>query len=135
MRPRRGRARLAVTALAGAVIVAVAGPVAAAPNSVAGTRAGIFSTMVEVSDLAPAACAGLELTSLVTIEDLRGGKIQGTQESDLILGTDGDDRIDAKQGDDCLVGGGGADELDGGPGWDVCITGDDPGDSTQQCEA
>ena len=123
---RRRRARLKVTTLACAVVVAVAGPVAAAPNSVAGSRVSLVSVAITVSDLAPAACAGMDLTNVVTIDDLRGGKI---------LGTAGDDRIDAKQGDDCLVGGGGADDLDGGPGSDICITGDDPGDSTQRCEA
>lgn len=116
------------------VSVASAGPVAAAPNGVAGSRAGIVSVVISVSDLAPAACAGMDLTNVVTIDDLRGGKIQGTRDNDLIVGTDGDDRIDAKQGDDCLVGGGGADDLDGGPGWDICVTGDDPGDSTRRCE-
>jgi Ca2+-binding RTX toxin-like protein len=96
-------ALVSVAALTASVSVPVShlgGEVAAAPSP---------------AELAPAACAGLPLTSLTGPE--------GTGEADLVLGTAAGEQLRGKNRADCLVGGDGDDDLNGGPGIDVCIGG------------
>lgn len=50
-------------------------------------------------------------------------KITGTPGNDLIFGLGGSDKIDGKGGDDCIVGGDGSDKLIGGTGNDVLLGG------------
>lgn len=131
-RPRRlSGAALGWVVLAGLTSAAPAG---ASTNEVVASRAVVVSMAIAVQDLAPAACAGMDLTTLLTDADRKGAKIQGTNGNDLIVGMPGDDRIDGRNGDDCLVGGAGTDQLDGGNGVDVCLPGSDLSDSTIRCE-
>ena len=131
----RTRILMARTAVVAMLVVAVASPAAASTNDVPDSRIVVVTFDISVQDLAPPACTGMDLTSLVTIADMQGAKIQGTNGNDLIVGSAGDDRIDGRNGDDCLVGGAGADQLDGGNGSDVCLPGGHAGASTTRCEA
>jgi Ca2+-binding RTX toxin-like protein len=129
-----GRARRLSGATLGWAVLVGTVPAGASTNDVAASRAVVVTVAITVQDLAPAACAGMDLTTLVTDADRKGAKIQGTNGNDLILGTPGADRIDGRNGDDCLVGGAGADQLDGGNGFDVCLPGSDLSGATVRCE-
>ncbi|HSP02144.1 MAG TPA: hypothetical protein VLR27_01495 [Acidimicrobiales bacterium] len=126
-----------LTAAVGIVLAGLPGanPAGASTTDVATSRAVVVTVAISVQDLAPAACARMDLTTLVTDADRTGAKIQGSNGNDLIIGTPGSDRLDGRNGDDCLIGGAGDDQLDGGNGFDVCLPGDDPADSTSRCEA
>jgi Ca2+-binding RTX toxin-like protein len=52
-------------------------------------------------------------------------RINGTPGNDLIFSLGGSDKVDGKGGNDCIVGGDGSDKLIGGSGLDVLIGGDD----------
>ena len=88
---------------------------------------------VDVNQFKPPECASIPITRLVVATN---GRATGTDENELILGTDGVDRLDGGGGDDCIMGGGGDDGfvffffiipyLRGGPGNDVILGG--PGD-------
>ncbi|WP_274542394.1 hypothetical protein [Candidatus Oscillochloris fontis] len=92
---------------------------AAANNSIPATHLDAQSQSVGVEELAPEACRGMGLSSMIS----GSGTINGTSGNDLILGGAGADLIDGQGGDDCLVGGGGDDTLIGGEGNDVCMGG------------
>ena len=117
----------------GALIVLVAASMisaVAASNTVPGTNMDAQSSAISVQDLAPAACAGLGLTAIVTGGP---GLINGGVGNTLILGSSGNDTIRAKNGNDCILAGGGNDDIDGFPGTDVCYGG--PGvDIFNRCE-
>ena len=131
----RGRRLLIGVALVAAGALGPATAVSASTNDVLASRVGVFRTAITPLDLAPAECAHLPLTTVVTAEPgTPGGRTRGTRGADLVLGSLGDDVLDGLAGDDCLVGGPGADELDGGPGADTCLPGEEPGDTTVRCE-
>lgn len=73
-----------------------------------------------IIEFAPYQCKSLPLTRLVV---LAAGQSPQGNNSELILGTPGNDRIKALAGNDCVVGGGGNDEINGGQGDDVLIGG------------
>ena len=106
-------------ALLGFFVLVVASVASAftAANSIAPSDIGFQSVSVHANDLKPAACADLNLTTVVH----GSGTITGTSGNDLILGSSGDDIIDGLGGDDCIVGGGGNDIIDGDDGTDICI--------------
>ncbi|EFO79436.1 hypothetical protein OSCT_2562 [Oscillochloris trichoides DG-6] len=91
----------------------------AANNTIPATNLDAQSQSVGVEDLAPEACRGMGLSSMIS----GSGTITGTSGNDLILGGTGADVIDGGGGDDCLVGGAGDDTLIGGEGSDVCLGG------------
>jgi Ca2+-binding RTX toxin-like protein len=84
------------------------------------------SFSISISDLAPSACAGLNLTNIV----YASGLTFGTNGNDLILGSGNGETIFGLGGDDCIVAGGGDDILLGGGDTDVCIGG--PGSDSFQ---
>lgn len=108
--------RIALVVLLGLVVASVASAFAAT-NTIAPSNIGIQSVSVHANDLKPAACAGLDLTTVIH----GSGTITGSSGNDLIFGSSGDDIIDGLGGDDCIVGGGGKDIIDGNDGTDVCI--------------
>lgn len=139
--------RTTVAAVLSLATVVAAPPAFADQSSVQPSHSGIVVVPVTVQQLAPPACAGLALTSLVIATSGsgngngggRGGgggttTVRGTAGNDLILGTPGRDRLDGRAGSDCLVGGADDDHLDGGPGQDACLPGGDPNDTTANCE-
>jgi Ca2+-binding RTX toxin-like protein len=88
-----------------------------AANSVPASSAGDSSQAVTAEQLKPTPdCAGITLTTTVV-------GVNGTNGSDLLIGTTGNDNMDGKQGDDCILGGPGNDNLRGSQGTDVCIGG------------
>lgn len=133
----------------------VAAPAFAGEAVVQPSHSGVVVVPVTVQQLAPPACDGLALTSLVIADTSGNGNggggggggsngngggggvttVRGTEGNDLLLGSPGRDRLDGRGGSDCLVGGAGDDRLDGGPQQDACVPGDDPGDTTANCEA
>ena len=74
----------------------------------------------------PLACSATGNTYGAPIIGTEGSnKINGTAGNDLIFGLGGSDKIDGKGGNDCIVGGPGSNKIDGGGGNDVIIGGDD----------
>jgi Ca2+-binding RTX toxin-like protein len=111
------------------LIIASVATALAATNIVPSTRVTSQIFSVSANDLKPSACAGLNLTDIIS----GSGTITGTSGNDLILGGPGNDTINGMGGDDCILGGGGNDTIDGGDGTDVCIGG--PGtDTFANCE-
>jgi Ca2+-binding RTX toxin-like protein len=94
----------------------------AASNTVPVTHLGDQRDAVDANALKPPECAALNLTSIVVCPRT-GGNCDGTDASDLIIGSPYADNITANKGDDCLVGGGGDDFLKGEQNTDVCIGG------------
>ncbi len=117
-----GSHRIAVVALLGLSLAGLASAVAAA-NTVVPSRAGMATLPITPGSLAPAECSAvITVTRLV----LGSGKFNGTNSSELILGSGGSDDINGGGGADCILGGGGDDLVTGGSGTDVLIGG--PGD-------
>lgn len=113
-----------------AMIIITTMTAVAATNTVPSTRVADRPISFNINHLKPAACAGINVTSLIT----GSGTITGTEGNDLILGSFGADTIDGIGGNDCILGGGGDDMITGGDGTDVCIGG--PGNDTlATCES
>ncbi len=89
----------------------------ATTNTVPDTRVDDLSQAITANALRPAACAALDLTSIVV------GSL-GTAGNDLILGTAAGDTIQGQAGDDCILGGGGNDDVQGQQGNDIILAGD-----------
>jgi Ca2+-binding RTX toxin-like protein len=102
----------------------------AAANTVPATWADDLTRAISANDLKPTACAGLNLTTIVT----GSGGIGGTSGNDLILGSPGDDAINGLQGDDCILAGDGNDTLRGQGGNDVCDGGNGTDTGHNSCE-
>jgi len=111
------------TAASMLVSLAVLGAVTAlaAANTVPATRIGQSDHPVTLQQLAPSECSGISgsLTSLV----VGTGDIDGTNASELILGSASADAIRGRQGSDCIVGGDGDDVLEGNQANDVLVGG------------
>jgi Ca2+-binding RTX toxin-like protein len=116
--------------LLGILVIISVGFAFAANIVVPTTRLTDQTRGIDPNELKPAACSGLNLTSIVVCN---GGNCNGTNASELILGTSGYDNIKGKNGDDCIVGGDGDDDISGDNGTDVCVGG--PGNDTfNKCE-
>ncbi len=73
----------------------------------------------------PLACQGNDVTYGTPIVGTEGSdKISGTSGNDLIFALGGSDKVDGKGGHDCIVGGAGSNKIDGGSGNDVILGGD-----------
>ena len=97
-------------------------------NTIPATSVGQQQLVIDANTLAPAACAALNLTTVVA-------GTNGTAGNDLLLGPAAGSTLRGNGGVDCIVGGGGNDNINGnGPkNGDVCIGG--PGtDSFHQCQ-
>ncbi|HSL42969.1 MAG TPA: hypothetical protein VK897_06020 [Anaerolineales bacterium] len=80
----------------------------------------------------PTVCSTITLTTIVYCP-AGGGNCDGTNASELILGSPNIDLIQGKGGSDCILGGGGDDEITGSQATDICIGG--PGvDVLKKCE-
>lgn len=99
----------------------------AASNTVPKTRLGEVKIPITANALKPPECAALNLSAVVVCP-AAGGNCDGTDASELILGSASADNISGGKGDDCILGGGGDDFLKGDQGNDVCIGG--PGNDT-----
>jgi hypothetical protein len=113
-----------------AVIIFVSAATAfAAGMTIPESNIGYRSVQVSANQIKPAACSGLDLTTII-----RGaGVINGTSGNDLILGSSGADTINGMGGNDCILGDGGNDLIDGGDGMDICLGGNGL-DTFSNCE-
>ncbi len=92
----------------------------AANNVVPVTRLTDQTRAVTASELAPTECDSIR--SLLTIVIVcTGGSCNGSNASELIVGTTGIDDISGKNGNDCIIGGDGDDVLNGGNNDDVLV--------------
>lgn len=92
----------------------------AAANVIPPSSAGIYSETTEPLYFRPDECSAVPVTNII----LGSGSINGTNQSDLILGSSGSDTIDAMNRSDCIVGGGGNDTIYGRNGADVLLGGE-----------
>jgi Ca2+-binding RTX toxin-like protein len=125
--------RLAGAVLASLVLVSAFSAFAAA-NAVAKSRVADVRITINANALKPSQCASLNLTNVVTGR----GDFNGTNNNDLILGSNISDEIYGRDGNDCILGGGGDDVIDGDSGNDILIggSGDDDlkgGGGTDYC--
>ena len=124
MSPSTIRLLLAACLLAGLGVLVVA---FAATNTVPATNVGQVQARIGANDLKPAACAALNLTTVVV-------GTTGTSGNDLVLGTAAGETLKGNGGDDCIVAGDGNDSLNGGAGNDVCIGGPGTDSFNGTCE-
>lgn len=128
------RSRVAIVAMVSMAVllfgVSTLSTATANSNSVPGTLIGESVVYPDANDLKPEACAGLDLTEIIS----GAGQIEGTAGNDLILGGSGADTINGAGGDDCIVAGDGADIIDGGGGSNICIA-LSPDAQISDCEA
>jgi Ca2+-binding RTX toxin-like protein len=119
-----------------AFFLAIAGSVYAfaAANTVPPTRLDdvqvrnyVGNDALKAQDFAPPECASIRST-LQRIVYIGGSPGTPSNQSELILGTAGNDTINAGGGNDCVLGGGGNDTINGQGGNDVLIGG--PGDDS-----
>lgn len=71
----------------------------------------------------PTACTGMTFSGDPIMGTEGSEKINGTNGNDLIFALGGSDKVDGKGGHDCIVGGAGSDKLIGGTGDDVILGG------------
>ena len=96
-----------------------------ASNTVPVTYAGTSKHNLNLSQLAPSRCAGLNLTKLI-VTTSSTSSVTGSSSSELILGPNHSGTVvyNAGSGDDCIVAGGGrntTNQINGGGGNDICI--------------
>jgi hypothetical protein len=118
---------LAILILASAVSAVTAG------NIVPPSRLDEYSNIVNVNSLKPAECSSITLTAILLCP-AGGGDCNGTDASELVIGSTADDVIQGGKGEDCILGGGGNDTLRGEQNNDVCIGGPDMDGFHQSCE-
>ena len=63
-----------------------------------------------------------------------GGNCDGTDASELVIGSTADDDIRSGKGSDCILGGGGNDSLRGEQDTDVCLGGPGTDGFNPTCE-
>ena len=118
-----GRSGLAVFAIIGASVVALAVAVSlavtfTASNAVPASSVGTSLQHRLISQLEPAGCASLSLTSLVE----GSGTFANSVSNVLLLGSSGADTITDTGGGSCIVGGGGTNTITG-TSTDICVSG------------
>lgn len=94
----------------------------AAANTVPTSRLTDQTRAIDANALKPPQCSALTLTDIVICPST-GGTCDGTNASELILGSPLIDDIRGGKGDDCILGGGGDDAMRGEQDTDVCIGG------------
>jgi hypothetical protein len=109
----RGAAGLVVAAIAASLVVSFT-----AGNTVPASNVGSSVRPRLISQLAPAGCASLNVTGLVT----GSGVFSNSLSNVLVLGSGGADTITDTGSGNCIVSGGGSDTITG-TATDICITG------------
>ena len=113
--------RLALTGLMALGLVSVISAIAAS-NTIPVSHLTDQASAITANDLKPPECIALTLTDTVICPSA-GGNCDGTDASELILGSSSTDDIRGGKGDDCILGGGGDDRIRGDQDTDVCIGG------------
>jgi len=124
--------RLAFIMLASLILLNIAFAFAA-NNVVPVTHLTNQSSAVTADSLKPPACAGITLTAILYCPP-GGGTCKGTDASELVLGSAGNDDIDSGKGNDCILGAGGNDSLKGEQNTDVCMGGQGTDSFHPSCE-
>lgn len=124
--------RLAYIIMAGLILFSITFAIAA-NNVVPITYLTDQSSVVTVNDLKPAACSAITLTAILYCPTT-GGSCQGTDASELVIGSIAADDIDSGKGNDCILGGGGNDRIRGEQNTDVCIGGPGTDSFHPSCE-
>ena len=132
IRPRRSvgrRARLTIgaTLLALAIAITLVTSFTSTTN-VPASNVGASSHAKQVSQLAPAGCSSLSLTTLV----IHSGDFTNTASHALVLGDASTETITDNGDHNCIVGGGGRDTVKG-DSTDICIIGPSSGTSYRKC--
>ena len=97
------------------------------------TRHSDQITAITANSLKPTVCAAISVTVIVYCP-AAGGNCDGTNASELIIGSQNPDLIQGKGGSDCIIGGDGNDDITGSQANDICIGG--PGtDTFTKCES
>jgi len=99
-----------------------------ATTNVPTSAAGASSFARQFSQLTPAGCSSLTLTSLV----VKSGTFTNTASNALVLGSAGKDTITDNGAHNCIVGGGGSDTVTAVAS-DICIKGPSSGATYKKC--
>lgn len=91
------------------------------------------SSAVTADTLKPAACSAITLTAILYCPTA-GGACNGTDASELVIGSAAVDDIQSGKGNDCILGAGGDDSIRGEQDVDVCIGGPDTDTFHPSCE-
>jgi Ca2+-binding RTX toxin-like protein len=124
--------RLAYISLAGLILFSIYFAIAA-NNVVPVTYLTDQSQIVTANELKPAACSAITVTTIVYCP-VTGGNCDGTDTSELIIGSSANDNIRGGKGDDCILGGDGNDNIRGEQHTDVCIGGPGTDSFHPSCE-
>jgi hypothetical protein len=114
------------------ILVSAVSAVTAA-NSIPASRLGEYTNTITANTLKPVDCSVIVLTAILYCP-VGGGNCDGTDASELVIGSMADDAIQGGKGDDCILGGGGNDSLRGEQNTDVCIGGPGADGFHQSCE-
>jgi len=91
-----------------------------ADNAYQGAKV-VFDILIGLYYQVPEECRGIKFSRPPIFGTQRSDILRGTNGNDLIFGFEGNDRIDSSNGDDCLVGGPGNDRIFGSNGNDVIL--------------
>jgi len=129
---RKNILRLAFIMLTSLILLNVAFAFAA-NNVVPPTRLTDQSSAVTADSLKPQACSAITLTAILYCPT-GGGACNGTDASELVIGSSADDDIQSGKGNDCILGAGGSDSIKGEQDTDVCIGGPGTDSFHPSCE-
>ena len=118
---------LAMVILASAVSALTAG------NTVPPSRLDQYTNAISANALRPVECSAITLTAILYCP-VGGGNCDGTDASELVIGSAADDDIRSGKGNDCILGGGGNDSLRGEQNTDVCMGGPGADNFIPTCE-
>ena len=113
--------RFTIVVLAMLILVSAVTAVTAA-NIIPSSRLGEYTNTITANTLKPIECSAITLTAILYCP-ASGGNCDGTDASELVIGSTADDDIRSGKGDDCVLGGGGNDSLRGEQNADVCLGG------------
>jgi Ca2+-binding RTX toxin-like protein len=124
--------RLTFVILAGLILFSMILAVAA-NNVVPVTYLTDQSSAMTANDLKPSDCSAISLTTILFCPT-GGGACDGTDASELVIGSPADDDIKSGKGDDCILGGGGNDSIRGDQNIDICLSGPGTDSFHPSCE-
>jgi Ca2+-binding RTX toxin-like protein len=93
-----------------------------AGNIIPSSRLDEYMSTITANTLKPVECSAITLTDILYCP-IGGGNCDGTDASELVIGSSADDDIQSGKGADCVLGGAGNDSLRGEQNTDVCMGG------------
>jgi Ca2+-binding RTX toxin-like protein len=124
--------RLAIINLTILIVISAASAITAT-NTVPSSHLDEVINIINANLLKPAQCSAITLTAILYCPT-GGGNCDGTDASELVLGSSVDDNIRSGKGDDCVLGGDGNDTIAGEQNTDVCFGGPGPDGFHPSCE-